>query len=129
MSIIIFILAVIVMSTLTISIVLLIIGILWLFKLMQSYPISRYSVKMTPYILEMVKQNYINHDNYCFLYIKSNRFSLWNPVYIDILDNIVYYEREVNGRINLFELKDVKYISDKYGYYYHKTNELRKYML
>lgn len=129
MSIIIFILYVIVMSILTISIILLIIGVIWLCKFILSYPISRYSVKMTPYILEMMKQNYINHDNYCFLYIKSNRFSLWNPVYIDILDNIVYYEKEVNGRINLFELKDVKYISDIYGYYYHKTNELRKEML
>ena len=111
------------MSILTISIILLIIGVIWLCKFILSYPISRYSVKMTPYILEMVKQNYINHDNYCFLYIRLNKFSLWNPVYIDILDNIVYYEKEVNGLINLFELKDVKYISDIYGYYYHKTNE------
>ena len=117
------------MCTLTISIVLLIVGILWLFKLMQSYPISRYSVKMTPYTLEMVKENYNYHNEYCFLYIKNNRFSLWNPVYIDILDNVVYYEKEVNGRTNLFELKNVKYISDIYGYYYHKTNELRKDML
>ena len=45
MSIIIFIFVFIVMCTLTISIVLLIVGILWLFKLIQSYPISRYSVK------------------------------------------------------------------------------------
>lgn len=84
---------------------------------------------MTPYILEMVKQNYINHDNYCFLYIRPNKFSLWNRVYIDILNNVIYYEKEVNGQITLFELKDVKYISDIYGYYHHKTNELRKEML
>lgn len=129
MNILIFVMALIIISMLTISVILLIIGIIWLVKSLLAYPITRYKVKMTPYILEMIKQKYISQDNYCALYVRPTTFSHWIPVYINIIGGVIYYETTLNDRTQLLELNNVKYISDIYGYYYHNVKLIKKELL
>lgn len=81
---------------------------------------DRYRVKLTPYVLSLIKEYYYDHDNYCFIYIKKNRKSTWQPAYINIINGVIYYEA-YNG---MHELQDIDYISDIYGYYKHKVNTM-----